>query len=220
MRLETRQTVRHFVQMSGTMLSQSEGHLAEVLWRHKARADKYHKFFQLLPSVYLLQAPPQYSYPTPLFSTSTVGESAEDLNRSVVVPATDDMVEEDGPDKPGDDVETAFEEVCKIVFIAVVFTRHCISLSQSNILFIPSVPCPSVTYIYIFRPMPKWGVTDIYLVSDKLFLIQNVRGFSMQVQLITSLVPLQNPAFSLGLSVTGGFEERESTITRCNCHKR
>ena len=68
----------------------------------------------------------------------------------MVVPAADDMVEEDGPDKPGDDVETAFEEVCKIVFIAVVFTRHCISLSQSNILFIPSVPCPSVTYIYIY----------------------------------------------------------------------
>ena len=46
--------------------------------------------------------------------------------------------------------------------------------------------------------MPKWGVTDIYLVSDKLFLMQNVRGFSMQVQLITFLVPLQNPTFHLG----------------------
>ena len=91
----------------------------------------------------------QYSYPTPLFSTWTAGESAEDLNRSVVVPAADDMVEEDGPDEPGDDVETAFEEVCKIVFMAVVFIRHCIFLSQFNILFIPSVPCPTVTYVYI-----------------------------------------------------------------------
>ena len=130
MRLETRQTPnakRNFAQMSGTMLSQSEGHLAEALWRNKARADKYHKFFQLLRSVYLLQAPPPlYSYPTALFSTWTAGESAEDLNRSVVVQAADDMVEEDGPDEPGDDVETAFEEVCKIVFVAIVFRRHCI----------------------------------------------------------------------------------------------
>lgn len=104
----------------------------------------------------------QYSYPTPLFSTWTAGESAEDLNRSVVVPAADDMVEEDGPDEPGDDVETALEEVCKIVFI-----HHCRFLSQSNILFIPSVPCPALTYI--FRPMPKRGVTYIYLVSSKYF---------------------------------------------------
>ena len=96
--------------------------------------------------------PPQHSYPTPLFSTWTAGESAEDLNRSVLVPAADDMVEEDGPDEPGDDVETAFEEVCKILFMAVVFIRQCIFLSQSNILFIPSVPCPTVTYIYIYIP--------------------------------------------------------------------
>ena len=65
MRLETRQTVRHFVQMSGTMLSQSEGHLAEVLWRHKAKADKYHKLFQLLRLVYLLQTPSAVLLPHP-----------------------------------------------------------------------------------------------------------------------------------------------------------
>ena len=63
------------------------------------------------------------------------------------------MVEEDGPDEPGDDVETAFEEVCKILFMAVVFIRHCIFLSQSNILFIPSLLCPTVTYIYIPSPV-------------------------------------------------------------------
>ena len=143
------------------MLSQFEGLLAEVLWRNKARGNKYEKFSQLLRSVYSLQAPPQYSYPTPLFSTWTPGESAEHLNRSVVGPA-DDIGEDDGPDEPGDDVETALEEVCKIVFI-----HHCRFLSQSNILFIPSVPCPTLTYI--FRPMPKRGVTYIYLVSSKYF---------------------------------------------------
>ena len=45
------------------------------------------------------------------------------------------MVEEDGPDEPGDDVETAFEEVCKIVFMAVVFIRHCIFPSLTFDLF-------------------------------------------------------------------------------------
>ena len=53
----------------------------------------------------------------------------------MVVPAADDMVEEDGPDEPGDDVETAFEEVCKIVFMAVVFIRHCIFPSLTFDLF-------------------------------------------------------------------------------------
>ena len=104
-------------------------------------------------SVYKLQAPPQYSYPNPLVSTWTAGESVEDLNRSVVGPA--DIGKEDGPDEPGDDVETAFDEVCKVVFVC-----HCIFLSQSNIFFILSVPCPTLTYI--FGPVPKRGVTDIY----------------------------------------------------------
>ena len=104
--------------------------------------------------------PPQYSYPTPLFSTWTAGESTEDLNRSVVVPAADDMVEEDGPDEPGDDVETAFEEVCKILFMAVVFIHHCIFLSLSNSLFIP---CPTVTYIYIYSVRCRNGALQIFI---------------------------------------------------------
>ena len=81
----------------------------------------------------------------------------------MVVPAADDMVEEDGPDEPGDDVETAFEEVCKILFMAVVFIRQCIFLSQSNILFIPSVPCPTVTYIYIYSVRCRNGALQIFI---------------------------------------------------------
>ena len=53
--------------MSGTQLSQFEGHLAEVMWRSEMKGDVYDKFFDLVRSVYLLNAPAEYYYTTPLF---------------------------------------------------------------------------------------------------------------------------------------------------------
>ena len=59
----------HFRKMSGTKITQFEGHLAEIMWRADVKLDIYEGFFRHLRSVYTLNGPPEYHYPTPLFST-------------------------------------------------------------------------------------------------------------------------------------------------------
>ena len=59
----------HFRKMSRTKITQFEGHLAEIIWRADVKLDIYEGFFRLLRSVYTLNGPPEYKYPTPLFST-------------------------------------------------------------------------------------------------------------------------------------------------------
>jgi hypothetical protein len=59
----------HFRRLVGTKLAQFEGHLAEIMWRATERGNIYEEFFRLLKSVYPLDGPAQYTYPTPLFNT-------------------------------------------------------------------------------------------------------------------------------------------------------
>ncbi|XP_061187524.1 uncharacterized protein LOC133195646 [Saccostrea echinata] len=59
----------HFRRLVGTKLSQFEGHLTEIMWRSAERGNIYEAFFNLLRSVYPLDSPPHYTYPTPLFNT-------------------------------------------------------------------------------------------------------------------------------------------------------
>ena len=59
----------HFRKMSGTKITRFEGHLAEIMWRADVKLDIYEGFFRHLRSVYTLNGPPEYHYPTPLFST-------------------------------------------------------------------------------------------------------------------------------------------------------
>ena len=59
----------HFPKMTGTQLSQFEGHMAEIMWRSEAKSNLYNSFFNLLRSVYTLQRPTEYHYTTPLFDS-------------------------------------------------------------------------------------------------------------------------------------------------------
>ncbi|XP_055999056.1 uncharacterized protein LOC130047694 [Ostrea edulis] len=59
----------HFRRLVGTKLSQFEGHLAEIMWRSAERGNVYEAFFNLLRSVYALDGPARYTYPSPLFNT-------------------------------------------------------------------------------------------------------------------------------------------------------
>ena len=61
----------HFRKISGTKIIQVEGHLAEIMWRADVKLDHYEGFFRHLRSVNHLNGPPEYHYPTPLFSTWT-----------------------------------------------------------------------------------------------------------------------------------------------------
>ena len=38
----------HFKNMSGTKITQFEGHMAEIMWRSRARGDTYTELFDLL----------------------------------------------------------------------------------------------------------------------------------------------------------------------------
>lgn len=55
----------HFRRMSGTKLSQFEGHIAEIIWRSEAKGHVYQTFFELLRSVYSLDGRANYTYITP-----------------------------------------------------------------------------------------------------------------------------------------------------------
>ena len=55
-----------FRKMSGTKITQFEGHLAEIMWSADVKLDLYEGFFRHLRSVYHLNGPPEYHYRTPL----------------------------------------------------------------------------------------------------------------------------------------------------------
>lgn len=59
----------HFRKLSGTKITQFEGHLAEIMWRSAEKGNVYQAFFDFLCSFYTLTGPAEYSYPTPLFNT-------------------------------------------------------------------------------------------------------------------------------------------------------
>lgn len=59
----------HFRRMSGTKISQFEGHLCEIMWRAETKSHIYQSFFQSLSNIYTLSGPPVYTYPTPIFPT-------------------------------------------------------------------------------------------------------------------------------------------------------
>ena len=59
----------HFKRMSGTLYTQFEGHIAEIMWRSEAKGDVYQSFFDLIRSIYTLDKAPVYNYTTPLFDT-------------------------------------------------------------------------------------------------------------------------------------------------------
>jgi transposase-like protein len=60
---------QHFKKMSGTKLTQFEGHLAEIMWRSRVKGRVYQEFFGLLSMVYPLHEPATYQYTTPLFDS-------------------------------------------------------------------------------------------------------------------------------------------------------
>jgi len=83
----------HFRKISGTKLTQFEGHLAEVMWRSQVKANVYGPFFDLLRSVYTLQGPPTYTYARPLFDSWDVSSINEEWE--LIPYVSDDDVEDD-----------------------------------------------------------------------------------------------------------------------------
>ena len=53
----------HFRKMSGTLSSQFEGHLAEIIWLSRAKGNVYEAFFDLVKTVYALDGPPVFAFP-------------------------------------------------------------------------------------------------------------------------------------------------------------
>ena len=80
--------------MSGSQLSQFEGHLAEVMWRANAKGELYTKFFDLLNTVYNLDGPCEFSYPTPLFDSWTVEVTDTPIDKWQIVHAETDAESE------------------------------------------------------------------------------------------------------------------------------
>lgn len=79
----------HFRRLVGTKLAQFEGHLAEIMWRQAERGNIYEAFFNLLRSVYPLDGPPEYTYPTPLFSSwEGIPESQSKIDDWEIRPGT------------------------------------------------------------------------------------------------------------------------------------
>lgn len=56
-----------FQRMSGTKISQFEGHLCEFTWRAEAKSHMYGRFFGYLKTIYTLMRSPAYTYPKPIF---------------------------------------------------------------------------------------------------------------------------------------------------------
>nr|XP_011443777.2 uncharacterized protein LOC105339761 [Crassostrea gigas] len=59
----------HFRKLSGTKITQFEGHLAEIMWRSAEKGNVYQAFVDFFRSFYTLTGPAEYSYSTPLFNT-------------------------------------------------------------------------------------------------------------------------------------------------------
>lgn len=75
----------YFKRMSGSELSQFEGHLADVMWRADAKGELYTKFFDLLNTVYNLDGPCEFSYPTPLFDSWTMEVTDTSIDKWQIV---------------------------------------------------------------------------------------------------------------------------------------
>ena len=52
----------HFRKMSGTLSSQFEGHLADIIWRSRTKGNVYEAFFNLVKTVYALDGPPVFAF--------------------------------------------------------------------------------------------------------------------------------------------------------------
>ena len=79
--------------MSGTQLTQFEGHL--VMWTSEVNRLMYVAFFDLLRSVYTLAGPPVYHYKTPLFDSLTMeSDAATPIAEWKIVPADSNAVSE------------------------------------------------------------------------------------------------------------------------------
>ena len=57
--------------MSGTLLSQFEGHMAELMWQSSAKRHIYEAFFGLMKTAYILTDPPAFAFfrGEPLFNS-------------------------------------------------------------------------------------------------------------------------------------------------------
>ncbi|MCG7867879.1 MAG: IS1595 family transposase [Candidatus Thiodiazotropha taylori] len=85
----------HFRRMSGTKSAQFEGHLAEVMWRSRAKGNIYESFFDMLKTIYALDGPPVFAYSRnqPLFDTwDSVAQSSPE--KEMIMPAVTDAESE------------------------------------------------------------------------------------------------------------------------------
>ena len=85
----------HFRKMSGTLSSQFEGHMAEIMWRSSAKTNIYEAFFGLMKTVYTLTGPPVFAFSRnePLFD-SWDGAPQNSSQKEMVIPVTTDVESE------------------------------------------------------------------------------------------------------------------------------
>ena len=65
---------KHFINMSGTSLTQFESHICEIMFRNRAKRNLYEFFFNHITSMYALNTEYHKRYPTPIFDTWTMPE--------------------------------------------------------------------------------------------------------------------------------------------------
>ena len=77
--------------MSGTLSSQFEGHLAEIIWRSRAKGNVYEAFFDLVKTVYTLDGPPVFAFSRsePLFDSWDGAAQTSGQNEMVMPVFTD-----------------------------------------------------------------------------------------------------------------------------------
>ena len=104
----------YFKRMSGSELSQFEGHLAEVMWRADVKGELYKKFFELLSSIYKLYAPVEFTYPTPLFDSWTMEPSDTPIDKWQIVHAETDAESESSAQSQSETENEGQNEVVEI----------------------------------------------------------------------------------------------------------
>ena len=85
----------HFRKMSGTLSSQFEGHLAEIIWRRLAKGRLYESFFEQMKTVYGLDGPPVFAFSRsqPVFD-SWDGAPQNSQYKEMVMPVPTDVESE------------------------------------------------------------------------------------------------------------------------------
>ena len=85
----------HFRKMSGTLSSQFEGHLAEIIWRSRAKGRLYESFFEQMKTVYGLDGPPVFAFSRsqPVFD-SWDGAPQNSQYKEMVMPVPTDVESE------------------------------------------------------------------------------------------------------------------------------